>query len=47
MKSTHHHVVPDIELSVLVEQRLLDVFLYDVGFLGTVEVLFFLFQNAV
>lgn len=47
MELAYHHVVPDIELPPLVEQRLLYVFLHDVGLLCPVEVLLLLLQNRV
>ncbi len=43
MQSADHHIVSDVELPPLVEQRLFDVLLYDIRLFCSIEVLFFLF----
>lgn len=47
MQPADQHVVPDVELSPLVEQWLLYVFLNDVGFLTAVEVLLLLLEDSI
>lgn len=39
----HHHVVPKVKFSLLVQQRFLDVLLNDVSFEGAITVLLLLF----
>jgi hypothetical protein len=42
MQSADHHIMSDIELSSLVEQRFFYILLNDIGLLAAIEVLFFL-----
>ena len=41
--TVHHNVVSDVEFPSFVEQRLLDIFLKDVGFCTAIAVLLFRF----
>lgn len=47
MQSADHHVVSDVELPSLVEQGFFDVFLDDISFLCSVEVLLLLLQDGI
>jgi hypothetical protein len=47
MESTHHHIMPDVKFSVLVEQRPLYIFLDNVSLLDAIEMFFFLFQDMI
>ena len=47
MQSADHHIVSDVEFPTLVQQRSLYVFLDDICFFGSIEVLLLLFQNSI